>query len=113
MASIKIILYKHKKLKNGKHPIVMQIIHNKKIRKISLGHDASISEWDFIKSRPKRKHPNYKRLFNFIEKKQSEANNILLRLEDEKEDFSLEELMQRISQKKDNTSFFSYTQSII
>lgn len=113
MASIKIILYKHKKLKNGKHPIVMQIIHKSKIKKISLGYEASIKEWNFTTSRPNRKHPNYKRLFVFIEKKQSEANNIMLKFEDENEDYTIDELMEQIAPKKDNKSFFFYTQSII
>jgi len=113
MASIKVILYKHKKLKNGKHPIVMKITHNRVTKRIYLKQYAGIDEWDFATSRPNRKHPNYKRLSNFIEKKQSEAINILLRMEDEKEDFSLEELMQQISPKKDNSSFFIFTQKII
>jgi len=113
MASIKIILYIHKKLKNGMHPIVMKITHKRITKRIYIKQYAKKEEWDFITSRPNRKHPNYKRLTNFIEKKQSEANNILLRFEDENEDYTIDELMQQIAPKKDNALFFVFTQSII
>lgn len=54
MVSTKILLYKHKTLKNGTHPIVMQIICNRKKKLVSLGFYAKEKEWNPNKARFKR-----------------------------------------------------------
>jgi len=113
MASIKIILYKSKKLKDGRHPIMMQVIHDRKVKKISLGFEAFESEWDFMKKAPKRNHPNFKRLQHFLNKKETEANDKLIKLEDRKKEFTLEELIGVIKNEKQETLFYNYTQEII
>jgi len=54
MISTKILLYKHKTLSDGKHPIVMQAIHNGKRKNISLGFKANLKEWNTGKACFKR-----------------------------------------------------------
>ncbi|MEM1328356.1 MAG: site-specific integrase [Bacteroidota bacterium] len=54
MVSTKILLYKHKTLKNGTHPIVMQVLYNRKRKVVTLGFHAKTSEWSEKKSRFKR-----------------------------------------------------------
>lgn len=59
MLSATIKLYKHKTLGNGNHPIILQLIANRKVRKISLGFDASEKEWNSSTCRFRRSVPNY------------------------------------------------------
>ncbi|MBT4399220.1 MAG: site-specific integrase, partial [Bacteroidetes bacterium] len=62
MASIKIKLYTGKEYKDGRHPIILQVIHNKKRKYITTGYKAKKSEWNFEKDIVGNKHPNSTRL---------------------------------------------------
>ena len=46
MASARIILYKHKELKNGEHPIIIQVVNHRKVKRISTGLSALPVNWD-------------------------------------------------------------------
>lgn len=58
MISIKILLYKHKTLSDGKHPVILQVIHNSKRKNISLGFYATKKEWNENKNCYKRTAEN-------------------------------------------------------
>ncbi len=59
MVSTKILLYKHKTLSNGKHPVILQIISNRKRKRISLGYSAFEKDWNEEKVRFRRSIDNY------------------------------------------------------
>lgn len=59
MMSTKLLLYKHKTLSNGKHPILLQVIVNRKRKRISVGFQANVNEWNSSKARFKRSVTNY------------------------------------------------------
>jgi len=59
MVSTKILLYKHKILSNGKHPILLQAIANRKVKKISLGYESTEKHWIQEKSGFRRSVDNY------------------------------------------------------
>lgn len=113
MASTRIILYKQKTLQNGQHPIMLQIIHNRKVKRINLGYSSKPDEWDFKISRPKRNHPNYKRLDNFLGKKEAEVKDQLLKLEDIDRINSIEDIVKFIKNENDSIYLLSYMKSII
>jgi len=46
MPTTKLILYKQKVLSDGTHPILLQIIHNRKVKKISLRYSCRPEQWD-------------------------------------------------------------------
>jgi len=54
MVSTKIMLYKHKTLSSGKHPIIMQVLYERRKKNISLGYHATLKEWNEKKSCFKR-----------------------------------------------------------
>lgn len=58
MISTKVLLYKHKTLSDGKHPVVMQVIHNGKRKNISLGFYSTQNEWNEKKNCYKRTAEN-------------------------------------------------------
>ncbi len=100
MSYTQVILYKSKLLKIGEYPIMIRLIKDQKIKYLSVGHSSTEELWDFNKQRPKKKHPKFKEpkfkepQIN-IEKKENEAKMLLLKLENEQIDFSLDEFQQK------------------
>ena len=69
MASIKVLLYTSKMLKNGEHPIMVRLTKDRKTKYISVGHSCPPDLWDHKKDLPKRKHPNFRELEINIDEK--------------------------------------------
>ena len=114
MASIKTVLYTSKTYKDGKHPLVLQIIHNRKIRKIALGHNLFPQEWDAAAQKVVKGVPNGMNINRLIVKKLAEANDALIELEYERsEGFHIDELIERVSGRRQPPSFTKYAKSQI
>ncbi len=110
MASIKLVLYTQKTNKDGSHPFILQIIHNRKVRRISLSHSLQLKDWDAKNQKIKRSVTNYDDLTAMLKKKEAEAQQALLNLEFEKKDFTLDELVNKIVGFKEKTTFNDYMQ---
>ena len=65
---IAVILYKSKKLKNGKHPIMVRITKDKERKHLALGIDCAADKWDSIRQVPKPNHPQCRVLTKLIDK---------------------------------------------
>ena len=113
MASIKVVLYKSKTYSDGTHPVMLQIIHNRKIRKESLNIRLTDIEWDSNKNLPKRGVQNYKAIVTLIRTKIANAEKSLMNLESDKENYSISELSSKIKHKKKIISFNDYIKEII
>jgi len=113
MASAKILLFRHKTLKDGSHPIVVQIIKDRQRKIVSLGHSASIEHWDSDNNRPNRKHPNYTHLNILINTKINQADKIILELDESNEPYSIDDIVNKFKVNKASESVFEYTESMI
>ncbi len=113
MSSVKALLYTHKTLSNGEHPILIQIIKDRKRKTISLGHSCSEKLWDFKEGIPKMKHPNFKEISLLIDKKKAEAKTLVLNLEIEKRDYSLDEFGKKFKNKGKKTTVIKFTELLI
>jgi site-specific recombinase XerD len=113
MASIKTLLFTSKTLKNGEHPIMLRMTVDRKSSYISVGHSCSTELWDALKQLPKRKHPLFKELVTIIEKKTNDAKRSLLKLENQKENFSTEELKGKVLRNSKKITVFGYFEVII
>ncbi|NQU80901.1 MAG: hypothetical protein HQ543_05230 [Bacteroidetes bacterium] len=113
MASIKLLLFTHKKLKNGTHPLVLQVIKDRKRKLISLGFSATAEQWDEEENLPNKKHPNYKELRLFVKNKSFKADKVLLDLENEDRHFTIDELVDKITNKDKIHSFYNFTENLI
>lgn len=67
MASAKVILYKHKTLKDGSHPVLIQVIYHRKIKRISTHLSSLPDNWDDETSSFKTTHPEYKSDSNLLD----------------------------------------------
>ena len=106
MASVKVVIRK-KKNKDGTYPLVLRITKDRRTSYIYLGKNVFEKEWDATHQKVKRSHPNDKRLNNFLLKKRTEANNILLDFELQQKEFSVRELKKKLSDEKRYDTVFA------
>lgn len=77
MITAKIIRYKHKVLSDGTSPILLEIIFNRKIKRISLGYHCDTEQWNEDARAFTRKFADYKAKNKVLEKSQTRANDII------------------------------------
>jgi integrase len=113
MASVKLQLYKHRELKDKSHPIILQIIKDRTKRTIWLKKYAKESQWNEQENLPNSKHPNSQRLKSFLSRKLKEANDAILFLEDMERPYTVDDIINEISEKKSPKSFIAFTDNVI
>ena len=113
MASVKLFLFRYKKLKDGSHPIVIQVIKDGSRKLINLGFSARPNQWDDENNVPNSKHPDYKSLILHIKEKRSQAVQALVDLEHEKRPYTIEELVEKIKGSDQYYSFYEFTENLI
>ncbi len=85
MISVKLQLYKHKTLKDGRHPVTIQIFRHGKRSVINLKHSAFIDEWSYKNNRFK----NSKKVLDH-ERKNNELERYYLKAQRVVNDFILQ-----------------------
>jgi integrase len=113
MISIKVLLYKHKTLKDGSHPIVFQFIKDRKKKLFSLGRSATEDQWIVDKGLPSKKHPFQVSLANYIKGKLRDVNTIALDFEVKKTPYTLEDVIYKIKGRSSTEFLFEYFDQII
>ena len=91
MASVNIILFKSKLLKDGTHPIVLRITKNRKRKYISLGYNCTPEQWNEDAGQFNTKFPSYKKRNRILTKELFKAEDILDEFLDDEKDFTLED----------------------
>ena len=105
MASVKVLLRKKANQKN-EFPIVIRITKDRKSSYIYTGQYVDQKFWDAKTSRVKKSHPNSARLNNLLLAKLAEANDNLLKLENEPEYSSAKTVRKHVKGELGNKSFF-------
>ncbi|MDP4286234.1 MAG: site-specific integrase [Bacteroidota bacterium] len=98
-ANIKVVLYPSKTLKNGEHPIMLRVIKDRKPKYISIGFSCTKDLWDDKENLPKKKHVHYKELCILISDKLSEAQRMVLDLQNDNKDLSAHEIKGKLKRK--------------
>ena len=99
MASIKIVLWKHDKKKDGTFPLAIRITQNRKTRYIFTGKYILEKDWDKDLSKVKKSHTNSARLNNYLLKKLTEVDSIALEAEGSKEFISSKQIKNKAKHK--------------
>lgn len=113
MASIRIILWKHDKKKDGTFPIALRITQNRKTRYIFTGKYLFEKDWDVSASKVKKSHPNSTRLNNFLITKLAKANRTLLDLEADDKVISSKNVKKEITNPLSKKSFNEVSQEFL
>jgi integrase/recombinase XerD len=114
MATIRVVLRKCRKLKDGRYPIAIRLTHNKKVKYIFTGHSALEREWSgkyptYINN----KHPNQKELNQYLFQEYSNTNNQLIKLEQSGKPYTVYDLHSKSTNKPSPTTLFKFTESLI
>ncbi len=113
MASYKIRLLEYKANNEGKHPIVLQVIKDRKRKVMWLGYYASKEEWDEDEKLPTNKHPNYRKLKVLIRNKLNAAEEAIIDFDDREKPFTAQDVINEVTIKEDSSSFKEYTENVI
>ncbi len=113
MASVKLLFYDHKTLKDGTHPIVLSIIKDRKRKIISLGYSAKTNQWNFDKNIPNAKHEHAEELRSLLKTRVRDAEKIIIELDEAGKPYTLDNIVERISEARKKSSFKEYTEDLI
>ena len=113
MASVKVLLRTDKQNKQEQHPVVIQVVHHRKKRTISLGHYLFPTEWDPIgemaieKSNVKEYKLYLQRLNSVIAKKKSTIKKAIVDLEETGNAFTVDSIIEQIKRQQNSATVFS------
>lgn len=105
--SIKVVLFTSKTFSNGEHPIGLRVTKNRKTKYHFIGHSCQLKFWDTKLSLPNKKHSNQRTLIALIDKIKSDANKILMNLENEEVDFSSDTIVNLLIRNQSNLTVLS------
>lgn len=113
MASVTFMLYTHKTLKDGSHPIVISIIKDRKRRVISLGFSANDKQWSESKKTVNAKHPKADKLKKLIKQKKEAAIKALFELEGSGKPYTVVDIAEYLGRNAKTSMFKEYTDQLI
>lgn len=113
MASVKLKFKTKKFLSDGSHPIVIQVIHNRKRKIFYIGYSATKEQWDEENNLPKANHPYQKLIKSKIKNAIHFIKTIILDFENKHQSFTLEDIEKEFRKKPTDSSFKSYCNSLI
>jgi integrase len=105
LATVKILLRKNYRKKDGTYPLAIRITKDRKTRFIFTGEYLDEKYWNEKSGLVKKSHPNSTRLNNLLLKKRSEAHNILLDVQTNGAEESIKTIKKKI-QNKNVQDFF-------
>ena len=113
MASYKIILFTGKTYKDGKHPVALQVIHNRKRKIITLGLSSKPEDWISGIQRFSNESKNYKKnnqTLNFYEER---IEQVISDIRKEGKTFSFELFASKFLDKKETMSLYNMYKTVI
>ena len=96
MASIKVVLRKEKRKKDGTYPLAIRITQNRKVQYIHTNQSIALKYWDSNEHTIKKSHPNAKRLNSYLLSKLKEARDISLQLEEKNNGVSTQDIKKKV-----------------
>lgn len=113
MVSVKVFLFTHKTLKDGSHPVVLQVIKDCKRKLVSLGYSAKPTQWNELSNTPNSKHPKSDELKKIIKKKKMAVEKRIMELDEALEPFGIDDIVEVILGDKKASSFDGYTKHLV
>lgn len=113
MASIRVILYTSKRFQDGRHPVMLQIIHQRKTTRKSLPVKLYEWEWDFKQNLPKKTAENYKTIISYIRSQLVIAEKAMLDIENENQDYCINDISNKMAKKPKKITFNKYSKELI
>lgn len=113
MASIKILLKTNKQLSDGRHPIAIRIIKDRKTKFIFTGKHSLKEHWDSDLGLPNKKHPLYKELVIYLKQKVLDAETEVLGLEKDNKHFTAGTVKDTLKRSTKGINVFNFYDRVI
>jgi site-specific recombinase XerD len=113
MASIKLMLYTHKTLKDKSHPIIFSILKDRKRRVISLGYSATKIQWSERGQTVNAKHPKADELKLLIKKKKKAALKVIMELDGSSKPYTVDDIAESLGHTKKTSMLKEYADQLI
>lgn len=97
MATVDVVCYKYRPLKNNELPLKIRVCKDKKSRYFNLGISVKLEHWDFENNRPKSTCPDRELIEKLISNKISEVRSKIVELTSEDREFSATTLVEKVS----------------
>ena len=81
MASIKILLRTAKTLKNGEHPVILRVTHERVSKMFFTGYSSPMNHWNFEKNRYYKSHTLANETNIYLDKFENKARNIAIKFD--------------------------------
>ena len=101
-ATVNVLCYKSKTLKNGEHPLMVRICKNGKKRYVSLGVSVNPKYWDFEKNKPKRNCPKKEHIMELIAEQEKLYSDQLLEFSATNKEYSASSLINSVENTQKN-----------
>jgi len=112
-ATVNVICYKAKTLKNNEHPMMIRISKDGKRKYLSLGISVHPDHWDFNKNQPKKSCPNKEELEALIIEKNRIINKVILEFKTIDRDFTAEMLIEKVTRSTKKMLIHDFFQDLI
>ncbi len=96
-ATVNVICYKSKVLKNNESPLMVRVCKDRKRKYISLGISVNPAYWDFNRNAPKPQCPNKEYIDSLIAQKVQEYSAQIIELKSMSRDFTATSLVEKVS----------------
>lgn len=113
MASVKPILYTSKELNNGRYPLAVRLIKDRKVQYFFIGHAIETEYWDEGSAMVKSTHKNHRKLNLLLDQKKVAAETQLMEMEARQLEFTIEQVTKRIKRNKKAVSFTEFATSYL
>jgi len=105
MANVKKIIFDSKVLKNGKSPLGVRLIKDRKIKYFFIGHSIHPDEWDAETERVNKSVKNHRRMNFLLEQQKVAAEKQLMDMESYQQEFTIEQVTKKIKRNNKAVSF--------
>jgi integrase/recombinase XerD len=114
-ASAKVILFKSKTFSDGKHPVLLRVTIDRRLKYYNIGGNYKCDEkqWNKKDGIFNKKLPNHEKANKEILKALSKAFDIITDLKENVPNYNLSDFDRKFSAKKDQTLLFDYFDGII
>ena len=92
-ATVEVVCYKSKPLKDGTFPLMLRVTKDRKRKYVSLGFSLQEKFWDFEKGKPKRNCPNKEQIERLIAAKTAEYNDLIVEMTAQQREYTVETLV--------------------
>lgn len=112
-ATVKVILFKSKKLSNGDHPLMLRVYKDGQRKYFATGLSCPLEYWDLPKERPKTKHPNKNEIISRI---QTIEKEFLDKINDFKfvgKNYTVDNLIETVVKKNTSNSVYAFIDDLV